>query len=111
LAKSDLIVTDIQKAPVEYQLTYLDSGHLPRGNDVSAARIRFLLRSISATTGDSADQIADRTSRSTTVLREQYGKAITNLRFLEEANRYLESGAPKTNYNDLSTLQIILLGK
>ena len=42
LAKSDLYVTNIETAPIEYQLAFQDSGELPRGNDVNAARIRYL---------------------------------------------------------------------
>ena len=111
LAKSDLIITEIKTAPVEYQLLYLDSGQLPRGTDVNAGRIRFLLKNLSQKTGDSPQQIADRTSTATSVLKEKYGKAVTHQRFLEEANDYFDAGGPKTNYNDLATLLTIIMGK
>lgn len=111
LAQSDLIVTNIETAPVEYQLSYLDAGQLPRGNDVNAARIRYLLKVISDQTGDSVQHIADRTSASTTVLKKDYGKAVTNQRFLEGANEYVLARGPKLDYDSLSGLLIVGLGK
>lgn len=111
LAQSDLIITDIQNAPVEYKLAYLDSGHLPRGTDASAARIRFLLNELSERTGDPQQGIADRTSQATAVLKSEYGKVVTHERFLEEAHAYYKTGGPKTSYNDLSTLLVLTLGR
>jgi hypothetical protein len=111
LARSDLIVTDIQNAPPEYQLVYLDSGHFPRGNDVNALRIRYLLKELSEHTGDSPVAIADRTQRTTSVLRTEYGREVTNQRFLEEAKSYFDANGPKTNFNDLATLLALTMGR
>lgn len=111
LAKSDLIVTDIQKAPIEYKLAYLDSGHLPRGTDVNASRIRFLLKYLSEKTGDNSQSIADRTSVATSVLKDNYGRAVTNQGFLEEAYEYFEGGGPKTGFNDLASLLTLIMSK
>ena len=111
LADSDLIITDIEKAPVEYQLAYLDSGHLPRGNDVNAARIRYLLKLISERAGGSQKQIADRTSRSTSLLKQDYGRAVSNQQFLEQAKAYFDAGGQKMSYDDLSTLLVMQLAK
>lgn len=111
LSQSDLIITDIKAAPIEYQLAFLDSGHLPRGTDINAARIRYLLKELSEKTGDAPAQISDRTTRCTTVLKQDYGKAVTNQKFLEEANNYYKAGGPKMNYEALSTLLVMQMGK
>lgn len=111
LAQSDLYITNVETAPVEYQLAYLDSGHLPRGNDLSAARIRYLLKYMEERTGDSQKHVADRTSASTSLLKQKYGRAVTNQRFLEEANAYFKAGGPKTNFDDLSGMLVITLGR
>ncbi len=111
LARSDLIVTDIANAPPEYQLAYLDQNQLPRGDDVHSARIRYLLKMVSEKTGEPQKQIADRTSRSTTLLKQDYGRAVSNEQFLENAKAYYDAGGPKTSYNDLSTLLLMQLAK
>ena len=84
LARSDLYIEDIKNAPAEYQLAFLDSGQSVRGTDINAARIRYLLGFISQKTGDGKDHIADQTQRCTIVLKRNYGKAVTNLQFLEK---------------------------
>jgi hypothetical protein len=108
LSESDLIITDIKAAPIEYQLAYLDSGHLPRGTDVNAARIRYLLKTLAGKTGDSAQHIGERTYATTASLKREYGREITHQRFLEEANNY---NGPKMNYDSLSALLVAELGK
>lgn len=106
LAESDLVITDIKKAPIEYQLAYLDSGHLPRGNDISATRIRYLLSTISDTTGDSMREIADRTVGCTDVIRRKYGREVKNEEFLEEAKEFVLT-APKTKYSDAASFLVL----
>ena len=111
LASSDESVTDVETAPPEYQLAYIDAGALPRGNDVNAARIRYLLKSLSTVTGETPQGIADRTRGCTATLKRDYGKPISNQRFLEEANEYFKSGRPQTDYNSVSTMLIAGLGR
>lgn len=84
LANSDAVITEIQKAPVEYQLAYLDSGRLPRGNNVNAARIRFLLKSVSEKTSDSRQAVADRTSAAVALSKKNMGKRLLTRRFLKK---------------------------
>jgi hypothetical protein len=95
-------VTNLQSAPPEYQLLYLDSGHLPQGNDPAAARIRALLREVSESTKDDEKHIADRTSRTVTVLNQD-GIPITNEEFLGEAKAYFSANGPQISFDDLST--------
>jgi hypothetical protein len=111
LSQSDLIITEIKSAPVEYQLAYLDNGQLPRGRDVNAARIRYLLKSLSEKTGDSNQHIADRTSAATDTLKRDFGREVTRQRFLEEANKYYEASRPQINYDSLAALLITAMGK
>jgi len=111
LSQSDLIITEIKSAPVEYQLAYLDNGQLPRGTDVNAARIRYLLKSLSEKTGDSNQHIADRTSGATDTLKRDFGREVTRQRFLEEANKYYEASRPQINYDSLAALLITAMGK
>ena len=111
LSQSDLIITEIKSAPIEYQLAYLDNGQLPRGRDVNAARIRYLLKSLSEKTGDSNQHIADRTSAATDTLKRDFGREVTRQRFLEEANEYYDSSRPQINYDSLAALLITAMGK
>jgi hypothetical protein len=112
LSQSDLIITKIKSAPIEYQLAYLDNGQLPRGTDVNAARIRYLLKSLSEKTGDSNQHIADRTSAATDTLKRDFGREVTRQRFLEEANGYYyDASKPQINYDSLAALLITTMGK
>ena len=112
LSQSDLIITEIKSAPIEYQLAYLDNGQLPRGRDVNAARIRYLLKSLSQKTGDSNQHIADRTSAATDTLKRDFGREVTRQRFLEEANGYYyDASKPQINYDSLAALLITAMGK
>jgi hypothetical protein len=112
LSQSDLIITKIKSAPIEYQLAYLDNGQLPRGTDVNAARIRYLLKSLSEKTGDSNQHIADRTSAATDTLKRDFGREVTRQRFLEEANGYYyDPSKPQINYDSLAALLITTMGK
>jgi len=111
LSQSDLIITEIKSAPIEYQLAYLDNGQLPRGRDVNAARIRYLLKSLSEKTGDSNQHIADRTSAATDTLKREFGREVTRQRFLEEANEYYGASRYQINYDSLAALLITAMGK
>jgi len=57
---------------------------LDRSGSSGAGRIERLLRTVAQRTGDSEAHIADRTARSTLVLKQDYGKEVTNERFLGE---------------------------
>ena len=111
LSQSDLIIAEIESAPIEYQLAYLDNGQLPRGRDVNAARIRYLLKFLSEKTGDSNQHIADRTSAATDTLKRDFGREVTRQRFLEEANQYYEASRPQINYDSLAALLITTMSK
>ncbi len=111
VSQSTLIITDIKNAPIEYQLTYLDTEKLPRGDDIKAARIRFLLKTLAQKTGDTEQHIADRTGQSVSILKKDYGKEATNLKFLEEAHSYFASRGPKTNFDDLSILLVMAMSQ
>jgi hypothetical protein len=111
LSQSDLIITEIKSAPIEYRLAYLDNGQLPRGRDVNAARIRYLLKSLSAKTGDSIQYIADRTSAATDTLRRDFGREVTRQRFLEEANEYCDANRAQINYDSVAALLVTAMGK
>jgi hypothetical protein len=111
LSQSDLILTKIKTAPIEYQLAYVDTGQLPRGTDQNAARIRYLLKSLADKTGDSYQHIADKTSEATETLKRDYGREVTRQRFLEEANDYYKAGGHQVNYDSVSALLIVGMGK
>lgn len=107
LAQSDLVVTDIRTAPVEYQLAYSDSSNLPRGNDADAARIRYFLNILTQKTGDSEKVIADMTARCTRLLKKDYGKVVSNQRFLEDADDYFAAGGKKVKFEELGSLLVM----
>jgi hypothetical protein len=111
LFESDLIITEIKSAPIEYQLAYLDTGLLPRGTDLNAARIRYLLKSLAEKTGESYQHIADKTSDATETLKRDYGREVTRQRFLEEANNYYKAGGHQANYDSVSALVIVGMGQ
>ena len=111
LSQSDLIITEIKSAPIEYQLAYLDTGQLPRGTDRNAARIRYLLKSLAEKTGDSYQHIAEKTSEATETLKRDYGREGTRQRFLEEANNYYKAGGHQANYDSVSALLIVGMGQ
>ena len=111
LANSVLIITDIENAPIEYGIVFLDSGHLPRGNDINAARIRFLLKAIGEKSGDSSKMIADTASRATGVIKSQYGRNVTIQKFLEQAYQVLESGGKRDSITALAPILIMLMGR
>ena len=111
LFESDLIITEIKSAPIEYRLAYLDTGQLPRGTDLNAARIRYLLKSLAEKTGDSYQHIADKTSNATETLKRDYGREVTRQRFLEEANNYYKAGGHQANYDSISALLIVGMGQ
>lgn len=111
LVESDLIITEIKSAPLEYRLAYLDTGTLPRGNDLNAARIRYLLKFLAEKTGDSNQHIADKTSEATETLKRDYGREVTRQQFLEEANNYFKAGGQKANYDSVSALLIARMGQ
>jgi len=110
LSQSDVIIAGIKSAPIEYQIAYLDNGQFPRGNDANAARIRYLLKSLSEKTGDSNQHIADQTSAATDKLKRDFGREVTRQRFLEEANEYYEARRP-ISYDSLAALLIPAIGK
>jgi hypothetical protein len=111
LLESGLIITDIKSAPLEYQIAYRDTGVLPRGTDLTAARIRYLLKSLAEKTGDSYQHIADKTSEATETLKRDYGREVTRQRFLEEANNYYKAGGHQGNYDSVSARLIVGMGK
>jgi len=111
LSQSDLIITEIKSAPIEYQLAYLDTGQLPRGTDRNAARIRYLLKSLAEKTGDSYQHIAEKTSEATETLKRDYGRDVSRQQFLEEANKYYEANKLQINYDSLAGLLITAMGK
>lgn len=109
--QSDLFITDIKSAPIEYTVVFLDTGQFPRGNDIKAARIRFLLKAIGAKTGDSSKTIADTASRATDVIKADYGRIVTIQNFLEQAYQYYETGAPRESITALAPILVTLLGR
>lgn len=72
----------------------------------SAPEIGYLIEQLEQETGDSAAFIADRTARSTLVLRQD-GKLVSNRQFLDEAQAYFNGRGPKIGYKDLSTMLVI----
>lgn len=113
LAHSDLYLTttEIKNGPLEYKLAFLDGSEPIKGNDINAARIRYLLNNIARSSGDGPGQIADQTARATVVLKSRYGKAVTNRQFLEEANDYYSGGGPKEKYYKVSVMLIMAMGR
>ena len=111
LATSEAHVTDLVNAPVEYGIACLDSGEIPKGNDINAARIRFLLKAISEKSGDSSQTIADQASRATQVLKKNFGKVVTIRAFLEQVHDYFETGAPKGRVAEITPILIGLMSR
>lgn len=94
--------------PIEYQLAYLDSKGYVAADDPKITRILYLLETISKKTGDPVQSVGDRTAKSTTVAKQNYGKVISNLEFLEQANEMLKSGV-KMKYEDAATMLLMVM--
>ncbi len=91
-------------SPAE-QLVYLDTNQLPEKGDINVNRINYLLSYISENTTSTETEIADRTSRSVTVLEEKYGKKVSNQGFLEQCKVLIQSlpQGKKESFETIST--------
>ena len=78
--------------------------------DIRVKRIRYLINSISAKTGDTPYDVANWTAKYTNMIRDEYGKQINNQDWLEYANKFV-STAPKMKYQNVCSIVSLELNK
>ena len=96
------------KDSLEYQLAVINAGGYVAQDDVTVARFRYLLKTISSKTVNSRQQISDMTVKGQQILRDEYGQRIKLLDLMEGANKAISSGQ-KLEYSEVVSVLIILL--
>jgi citrate synthase len=107
--------TSTANKSVERMLAEIDSLYgkgdpVMSDEDIRVKRIRYLINSISAKTGDSPYDVANWTSKYTQMIRDEYGKQINNQDWLEYANKFV-STAPKMKYQNVCSIVSLELNK
>lgn len=106
------IPTGRPKPPMEVMLATIDKGGPADADDIRVKRFRFLLENIQRKTNNTKDQIGDMTVNGQKLLREKYGKEMTLLALMEDANRAMpESSTTRWNYAEIITAVVILEGQ
>ena len=96
------------KDSLEYQLAVINAEGYVAQDDVTVARFRYLLKTISSKTVNSSQQIADMTMKGQQILRDEYGQRIKLLDLMEGANKAISPGQ-KIEYSEVVSVLIILL--
>lgn len=104
--------TGTPKAPMEVMLATIDKGGPAGEDDIAVKRFRFLLENIQRKTDNTKDQIGDMTVNGQKLLRDKYGKEMTLLQLMEDANRAMPEGSTvRWNYAEIMTAVVILEGQ
>lgn len=104
--------TGTPKPPMEVMLAAIDKGGPADADDITVKRFRFLLENIQRKTNNSKDQIGDMTVNGQKLLRDKYGKEMTLLELMEDANRAMPEGSQmRWNYAEIITAVVILEGQ
>jgi hypothetical protein len=104
--------TGTPKPPMEVMLATIDKGGPAGGDDIAVKRFRFLLENIQRKTNNTKDQIGDMTVNGQKLLRDKYGKEMTLLELMEDANRAMPEGSTmRWNYAEIITAVVILEGQ
>lgn len=100
------------KPSMEMMLATIDKGGPADADDISVKRFRFLLENIQRKTDNTRDQIGDMTVNGQKLLRDKYGKEMTLLELMENANRAMPEGSQtRWNYAEIMTAVVILAGQ
>jgi hypothetical protein len=104
--------TGTPKPPMEVMLATIDRGGPADADDIAVKRFRFLLGNIQRKTNNTRDQIGDMTVNGQKLLRDKYGKEMTLLDLMEDANRAMPEGSTmRWNYVEIMTAVVILEGQ
>lgn len=96
----------------EYMLASLDKGYNLDEDDITVNRFRFLLDKLEAKTQNTRQQIADMTVNSQKLLREKYGKEVTLLELMEQANKAIpETSKHTVKYEEIISMVAVLMGQ
>ncbi len=90
-----------------FKLATIDAG----GNtpdDATVAKYQTLLDSLHKKTGDSEQVISDETVNGQTLVKNKYGKDVSLLELLQQADASDPGGATKIHYNELLAAYITL---
>jgi hypothetical protein len=99
----------VERMLAEMDSIYADDKPVLSDEDVRIKRIRYLLKNISTKTGDSTHDVADLTSRYTTMSRNEYGRVIKNQDWMEYANAMLSKTYPKMKWNYKTVCSLVSL--
>jgi hypothetical protein len=94
----------------EQNLAIIDLGHYVKNDDVAVGKYKILMDEISKKTPNSRQEIADMTAKAKGLIKSDYGKNITTLAILEEANKAMLPDSSWSYPETLSPL-IVLMGK
>lgn len=95
---------------IEYQLAKINKGGFVEENDISINRFRYLLEEIDSKTIDDKQSVSDKTVKGWQLLRTDFGKDISLLEFMEQANDSIPTGRHDWKYEEIVAALIILLG-
>ena len=93
---------------LEYQLAVINKGHYVNADDITVVRFRYLLNSLASKTTSSKQEIADITVKARQIARDEYGKQLTILGLMEDANRAIPTGSSvKVNYKEIIAIILV----
>ena len=94
----------------EYQLAIINAKGWVNKDDVTIIRFRFLLNSIQQQTGYPHRKIGDIVAMGRDQVRSHFGKEISLLGFMEEANRVMRSAPRGTKFEEVVALLVVSIG-
>jgi hemolysin activation/secretion protein len=95
----------------EYKLALINKGGYVREDDTTVNRFRFLLNRIESNTQNTRQEISDMTVKAWQILQSDYGKTVTLLQVMEEANDAVGPETKGMNYADIMSMLIVLMGQ
>jgi hypothetical protein len=101
----------VQTTTPEYRMAALDAGWKIEETDPSINRYRYLINTISRKTGEPKERISDITYNGQQELFNRYGKEITLLEIMEQANIALSGVNAKISYAEVVSALIVLTGE
>lgn len=106
------VVAETTTESLEYKLACINKGFSVDKDDITVNRFRYLLTTLETKTENTRQQIGDMTVKSQEIMKEKYGKNISLLELMEQANKAIPDNANHTfKYEEIISLVIILLSK
>lgn len=99
------------KDTLEYKLAVINAGGFVAEDHISVNRFRYLLKSLSAKTVNTEQEISDMTVKAWQILKQDYGKEIQLLKLMEAANQAIPEGQKAVEYNGVMATLIVMIGR